>query len=220
MDIQLRADRLYRFYWAGDEETLALQGVSLSVSSGEVLAVVGPSGSGKTTLLSCLAGLDEPSGGTVWVGGERLSHRPEQARARLRANRLGVVSQAHNLFDHLTVVENVRLAQRLAGHRPPTPPEEVLESVGIERRGNARPRELSGGEAARAGLAVALANDPSAIIADEPTGELDEGTEQRILSLLHARAQQGTGVVIASHSTAVRRAADRVLVLEDGVERP
>jgi putative ABC transport system ATP-binding protein len=218
MPTQLRADRLYRFYRAGDEETLALQGVSITVQDGEFVAVAGPSGSGKSTMLSCLTGLDEPSGGTVWIGEDRMSHRPERVRARLRATRIGVMSQAHNLFDHLTVIENVRLAQRL-GSRRGTRAEATLEAVGVDRRARALPRELSGGEAARAGLAVALANDPLVLIVDEPTGELDESTEERILALLHERARRGTSVVIASHSAAVRRSADRVLVLEDGMSR-
>jgi putative ABC transport system ATP-binding protein len=218
MTARLRADRLYRFYWAGDEETLALQGVSMSVEAGEVVAVAGPSGSGKSTLLACLTGLDEPSGGTVWVGEERMSHRPEPVRARLRADRIGIVSQTHNLFDHLTVIDNVRLTQRLTTRRTARA-EDVLESVGLAARREARTRELSGGEAARAGLAVAMANDPSVIVADEPTGELDEPTEQRVLSLLRDRAEHGTAVIIASHSASVRRVADRMLVLEDGVSR-
>lgn len=212
----LRADRVYRFYWAGDEETLALQGVSFEIAEGEIVAVVGPSGSGKSTLLSCLTGLDEPSGGTVWVGGERLSHQPERVRARLRARRIGVMGQGHNLFDHLTVLANVRLAQSLSGGAT-VEPGEILESVGLGKRVDAFPAELSGGEAARAGLAVALANDPLILIADEPTGELDAATERRILDLFRVRARDGKAVVLASHSAEVRRVADRVLTLDSGV---
>lgn len=211
----LTADRVYRFYRAGDEETLALQGVSFELNPGEVVAVVGPSGSGKSTLLACLTGLDEPSGGTVWVNGKRLSHQPEALRARLRADHIGVVSQGSNLFTHLTLSGNIRLAQKLSSRRGGDT-DELLEALGIHKRRHAFPTELSGGESARAGLAVALANDPSVLIADEPTGELDEATESRILELFRDRAQQGKAVLIASHSTAVRRAADRVLTLEDG----
>lgn len=211
----LRADRVYRFYRAGDEETLALQGVSLELQAGEMVAVVGPSGSGKSTLLSCLAGLDEPSGGTVWVGDQRLSFQPEPVRARLRAEHIGIVGQRNNLFTHLSVGANVRLAQQLAA-RDHSDPDMVLDSVGMSGRKGAYPAELSGGEAARAGLAVALANAPAVVIADEPTGELDEATEHRILSLLRKLAEHGRAVLIASHSQAVRRAADRVLALEDG----
>jgi putative ABC transport system ATP-binding protein len=212
----LQARDLYRFYWAGDEETLALRGVSVAVAAGEVVAVVGPSGSGKSTLLACLAGLDEPSGGTVWVGGERMSHRPEKARARLRASTIGIVLQSESLFDHLTVAGNVGLSQSLDPSTARQSVDEVLDSLGILDRSRAYPWELSGGEAARAGLAVALANDPPVILADEPTGELDGDTERRLLGLLTGRARQGRAVLVASHSPAVRRAADRVITLNDG----
>lgn len=211
----LRADRVYRFYRAGDEETLALQGVSFDLRPGEVVAVVGPSGAGKSTLLSCLAGMDEPSGGVVWIGDQRMSHQPDSVRARLRADRVGMVSQGPNLFDHLSVVGNVKLAQRLSRKRT-VDADLLLESLGIGARRDAYPPELSGGEVARAGLAVALANDPSVLVADEPTGELDEASESLVLDLFHGRAEQGKAVLIASHSAAVRRRSDRLLTLEDG----
>src|SRR3954452_6685185 len=163
----LVARNVYRFFRAGDEETLALRGVSLSVDVGETVAVVGPSGSGKTTLLSCLAGLDEPAGGSVLVCGERLSHRPEAERAALRARCVGVLLQSENLLPHLRVRENVALAQR-ARHRTGHPRvDDLLESVELAHRAQAYPSQLSGGELARAGLAVALANDPPVLLADE-----------------------------------------------------
>jgi putative ABC transport system ATP-binding protein len=210
----LRADRVYRFFRAGDEETLAVQGVSLELEPGEVVALSGPSGSGKSTLMSCLAGTDEPSGGTVWVDGERMSGRTEAARARLRARRVGAMAQAGNLFPHLTVTDNVRLARRIG--RGAVSVGGLLESLGIAGRGSAWPHELSGGELARGSLAVALVNAPAVLLADEPTGELDEGTETMLLRLIRARAESGCAVLIASHSPAVRQVADRVLTLEDG----
>ena len=212
----LAVSDLYRFYRAGDEETLALRGVSLTVSAGEVVAVVGPSGSGKSTLLACLTGIDEPSGGTVRVVGERLSHRPEQVRARLRAEHIGVMTQGTNLFAHLDVLANVKLSQRLAS-RADRQAVELLDSLGLSERHHARPETLSGGEIARASLAVAMANSPDILVADEPTGELDEDTERRVLALLRSTADSGTAVVVASHSPAVHRVADRILHLDDGV---
>lgn len=212
----LEARSLYRFFRAGEEETLALQGVSLTVEHGEVVAVVGPSGSGKSTLLACLAGLDEPAGGTVLVDGRRISHRPEEERARLRARHVGVLFQSGNLLDHLTISENVGLVQGLARATPKPNPRVVLDQVGLDHRRGAYPRELSGGEAARAGLAVALANAPSVLLADEPTGELDGQTEARLLALVRGRAQDGAGVLLVSHSTEVARMADRVIHLKDG----
>jgi putative ABC transport system ATP-binding protein len=214
----LAARDVYRFFRAGEEETLALRGVSLDVAAGECVAVVGPSGSGKSTLLACLAGLDEPAGGTVRVAGQRISHRPETERARLRAARIGVLLQAGNLIAHLSALENVRLAQRPAG-RPTgdrTPATQVLASVGLADRAHALPRQLSGGEAARAGLAVAMANDPDVLLADEPTGELDGETEQRVLALIRERAAAGAAVLLVTHSPSVIDVADRVITLHDG----
>jgi putative ABC transport system ATP-binding protein len=217
MTALLQADSLYRFFHAGDDETLALQGVSLAVGAGEVVAVTGPSGSGKSTLLSCLAGLDEPDGGMVTVAGERLSRRPEEERARLRGARIGMLFQQANLVGHLSVEDNVALAQRLAG----TPDAArrraaVLADCGITARAHGRPGQLSGGELARAGLAVALANDPPVILADEPTGELDETTARRILELLRARAAAGAAVLVVTHSPEVAATADRGVALRDG----
>jgi len=212
----LKASSLYRFFHAGEEETLALQGVSLTVGRGELVAVVGPSGSGKSTLLACLAGLDEPDGGCVLIEGERLSRRPEPERAALRARRVGVLFQSGNLLDHLTVAENVVLAQRVAGRPNPARAAGLLEALGLARRAHARPAELSGGETARAGLAVALANDPAVVLADEPTGELDSASEARVLDLLWAHAAAGGAVVVATHSPAVAAAAARTLHLRDG----
>ena len=216
MAAALDASSLYRFFHAGEEETLALQGVSLTVGRGELVAVVGPSGSGKSTLLACLAGLDEPDGGCVLIEGERLSRRPEPERAALRARRVGVLFQSGNLLDHLTVAENVALAQRVAGRPNPGRAAGLLEALGLARRAHARPAELSGGETARAGLAVALANDPAVVLADEPTGELDSASEARVLDLLWARAAAGGAVVVATHSPAVAAAAARTLHLRDG----
>ena len=212
----LDASSLYRFFHAGEEETLALQGVSLTVGRGELVAVVGPSGSGKSTLLACLAGLDEPDGGCVLIEGERLSRRPEPERAALRARRVGVLFQSGNLLDHLTVAENVVLAQQVAGRPNPGRAAGLLEALGLARRAHARPAELSGGETARAGLAVALANDPAVVLADEPTGELDSASEARVLDLLWAHAAAGGAVVVATHSPAVAAAASRTLHLQDG----
>ncbi len=212
----LEARSLYRFFRAGEDETLALREVSLEVSPGELVAVAGPSGSGKSTLLACLAGLDEPDGGMVFVDGQRLSHRSESVRAQVRASHIGVLFQSGNLLEHLTVTGNIALSQAVAGGRPSSTPAELLTAVDLSDRARAYPSELSGGQAARAALAVAMANDPVVLLADEPTGELDSVTEEIILDLLRARARRGLAVVVASHSPGVSRAADRVMRLVDG----
>jgi putative ABC transport system ATP-binding protein len=216
----LRARELYRFYRVGDEETLALRGVSLAVPGGKLVTVAGPSGSGKSTLLACLAGLDEPDGGSVYIRETRISHRPERERSALRARHIGTLFQSANLLEHLTVRRNLELVQRLVrardrpSHRRSV--DALLDAVGLTRRSGARPSELSGGEAVRAGLAVALANNPAVLVADEPTGELDGTTEAEVLRLIRDQADQGTAVVLASHSAAVAAMADEVIQLKDG----
>jgi putative ABC transport system ATP-binding protein len=214
----LEAHDLYRFFHAGDDETLALRGVSLRVDTGEVVAVTGPSGSGKSTLLACLAGLDEPDGGTVRIEDQMMSRRPEVERARLRARRVGVLFQSANLIEHLHVVDNVLLVQRLVGRSDRRAAAALLESLGLADRTRAYPSELSGGEASRAGLAVALANDPTVILADEPTGELDAANADRVGRLLRDRAAAGAAVVIVTHNPTVAANADRRVTLVDGAE--
>ncbi len=212
----VEATTLYRFFRAGDEETLALQGVSMTLHPGEFVTVVGPSGSGKSTLLSCLAGIDEPDGGSVRVGGKRMSHQPETVRARLRADELGLLLQNRNLLPQLTVRQNIGLVQRIVKNPRPKSVMPLLDSLGIGSRVDALPHDLSGGELARAGLAVALANDPIAVLADEPTGELDGSSERDVLHALKSRAANGTAILVASHSRAVADASDRIIRLSDG----
>lgn len=213
MSAVLVAHSLYRFFHAGDDETLALRGVSLELEPGEIVAVTGPSGSGKSTLLSCLAGLDEPDGGMVSVAGERLSRRPEESRARMRSRHIGLLYQQANLVGHLSVGDNVAMAQRLGGQPVSS---DVLEHCSIAHRAGARPAQLSGGELARAGLAVALANDPPVVLADEPTGELDKVTAERVLDLLDRLAEEGAAVLVVTHSPQVAARAHREIRLRDG----
>lgn len=216
MTAALEARSLYRFFHAGDDETLALQGVSLALEPGEMAAVTGPSGSGKSTLLSCLAGLDEPDGGQVRINGDRLTRRPEEDRARMRGQRIGILYQDVNLVGHLSVEENLVLARRIAGAGNGTSQAELLERCGLTHRSTAVPSQLSGGELARAGLAVALVNDPAVLLADEPTGELDSVTAERIMGLLRERAAGGTATLIATHSPDVASATGREIRMLDG----
>ncbi len=214
---RLEAFELYRFYHRGDDETAALRGISLQLCAGELVALLGPSGSGKSTLLACLAGLEEPDGGHVDVMGQRLSRRPEAVRAALRARHIGMLMQSGNLFEHLTVEGNMRLQMSLAGKTDRDKVDALLEVTGLAGRRRARPSQLSGGETARAGLAVALSGGPKVFLADEPTAEVDAATETVILSHLIERCHgNGDMALIATHSDAVAARADRVLVIRDG----
>lgn len=212
----VEAHDLYRFFHATEDETLALRGVSLTVRFGEFVAITGPSGSGKSTLLSCLGGLDEPDGGWVAVGGERLTRRSERDRSRLRARLVGTLQQTGNLLEQFTVADNVALVMALKGRPSPTVIDELLESVGLSSRRDSLPSQLSGGERARAGLAVALANQPVVLLADEPTGEVDAATEARLLDLLAQRSERGGATVVVTHSPSVAAAASRVVRMIDG----
>lgn len=219
----LEARGLHRFFRRGEEEIPALRDVSLSVAPGEIVAVVGPSGSGKSTLLNLLAGLDDPDGGSVWVGGERFSHRPPAEQARLRGQRIGILTQSSGLVEHLSVMANVRLAASFraavppAGDRTEEPAvSQLLTALGMSARAGARPSTLSGGETARANLAVALIGGPLVLLADEPTAEVSREEEADILSLLRrVRPSEGATVVV-THSDTVAAAADRVVELTDG----
>ncbi len=214
--IILEAMELYRFFHSGDEEVKALRGVDLSVRQGEMVALVGPSGSGKSTLLMCLAGLDEPDGGNVLVFSEQITRRTELEKTRLRSKYLGVMLQMENLFAHLTVSENVRTAQAVNGAVDNAMAALLLERIGLDQRRNALPAQLSGGEKARAGLAVALSRDPKILLLDEPTGEVDAETEGHILAVLDAHRRAGGTIVVATHNVAVGRIATRTLAMKDG----
>jgi putative ABC transport system ATP-binding protein len=212
----VEARELYRFFHAGDDEVLALRGVSLAARAGELVAVLGPSGSGKSTLLGCLSGLEEPDGGSVRIGGTVMSRRPGSERAELRARHIGIVLQTGNLIEHLKLSANLKVAHKLARGRDRPDVEGALSRVGLAGRAAAYPAQLSGGEAVRAGLAVAMINRPPLVIADEPTAEVDRATEDRLLALLRAEADRGTALIVATHSPNVAGAADRVLTMVDG----
>ncbi|TMJ35660.1 MAG: ATP-binding cassette domain-containing protein [Alphaproteobacteria bacterium] len=212
----LVAQELYRFFHVGDEEVKALHGVSLAVEAGEMIALVGPSGSGKTTLLMCLAGLDEPDGGTVRLLDAVMTRRPEIEKTRLRSKHLGVMRQKDNLFSHLTVIENVSLAQSLSGRAVAGGMLSVLGRIGMINRASFLPAQLSGGERARASLAVAMASAPRILLLDEPTGEVDLNTEEAILAILTEFRKHGGAVVVATHNLAVARIATVTLTMKDG----
>ena len=216
MTLLLEAKELYRFFHTGDEETKALRGVDFTLGRGELVALIGPSGSGKSTFLSCLAGVDEPDGGMVRASTVPLSRRAEVEKTRLRATYFGTMLQKNNLVSHLTVLENVLLAHTVLGEADISRAEATLSQLGLTQRAESQPAELSGGERARAGLAVAIANTPPILLLDEPTGEVDASTERDILSALVQLAREGTGIVMATHNVAVTKVAHRTLRMRDG----
>jgi putative ABC transport system ATP-binding protein len=212
----IAADELYRFYHARDEETRALRGVSFTVAAGEFVALMGPSGSGKSTLLSCLAGLDVPDGGQVVLRNERIARLSETERAKRRRAHIGVLLQSRNLLAGLTAEENARLPLVMDGGHDEDRVATLLRRAGMWSRRRALSRELSGGEAARVGLAVALVRTPAVLLADEPTAEVDAATETDLTRLLAEYCATGMAAVVATHSRALAEASSRVIRLQDG----
>ncbi len=197
----------------------ALRGVTYHFARGSFTAVMGPSGSGKSTLLQCAAGLDQPTSGTVVLGGVTLSGLSEVALTKLRRAEMGFVFQAYNLLPSLTVYDNVALPLRLTGRRPRRGEvHRVLDQVGLQGKAKRRPAELSGGQQQRVAIARALVTRPSVFFADEPTGALDSGTSRQILALLReATDTVGQTVVMVTHDPVTAGYAERVLFLSDGL---
>jgi putative ABC transport system ATP-binding protein len=213
----LQARGLHRFFRRGGEEVAALRDVSLTLFPGEIVAVMGPSGSGKSTLLNMLAGLDDPDGGSVSVAGRRMSHEPVNVQARLRGELVGVLTQTSGLVEHLDLLGNLWLAASFRARTPKTSRlRSLLDEVELGDRGHARPSTLSGGETARANLAVALAGGPLLLLADEPTAEVSANEEAALLRLLRRLQPDGGATLLVTHSPRVAAAADRVVHLLDG----
>ena len=218
----LQAHDLCRVYGSGDSRVEALRGVSLEVAACEFLAVVGPSGCGKTTLLHLCGGMDRATAGTVVVDGLALGDLDDDALTGLRRERVGFVFQFFNLLPTLTLAENIALPLLLAGV-PPTEgarrAREGAERVGLGHRLAHFPAQVSGGELQRAAVARAVIHKPALLIADEPTGNLDTESGQRVLEVLRTlHRETGVAVLLATHDALIAGAADRVLRMRDGVE--
>lgn len=201
--------------------TPALRGATLTVTSGEILAVMGPSGSGKSTLLHCLAGILTPDTGGVWFAGRRIDELSEQERSTLRRDRFGFVFQFGQLVPELTALENVALPLLLGGTRRADATDRAAEwfgPLGLDGLEHRRSGELSGGEQQRVALARGLVSHPEVLFADEPTGSLDSLAGEQVMDLLSAAARQrGTTVVLVTHEPRVAAYADREVVVRDGV---
>ena len=197
-------------------EVRALDRVSFDVEAGEWIAIMGPSGSGKTTLINILGGLDHPSAGRVVVDGLEISNLAERELTRYRADKIGFVFQQFHLIPYLTALENVMLAQYFHSITDEKDAAEALCRVGLSDRLQHVPSELSGGEQQRVAIARALINQPKLILADEPTGNLDEANEAVVLKLLHELHDAGHTILVVTHSQAIGNLADRRVELEHG----
>lgn len=214
----LEMDGVVKRYRRGGEDVVALGGVGLAVSSGEIVAVVGPSGSGKSTLLHLAGGLDVPDRGHVQVDGRDLAGLSVAERAVLRRREIGFVFQFFHLLPNLTVAENVELPLLLDGRRRRRDRvRDLIERVGVVHRADHLPSELSGGEMQRTAIARALVAEPALVLADEPTGNLDAGTGKAVLTMLGEVVNESeTALVIVTHDEAATALASRVLHLADG----
>jgi putative ABC transport system ATP-binding protein len=214
----LAGSDLTRRYGEADFAVHALRGVSLGVPEGQFAAVMGPSGSGKSTLMHILAGLDTPTSGQVWVGGEEITSMGDDELTLLRRRRIGFIFQFFNLLPMLTAEDNIVLPLSIAGERPEQEwVDEVLRQVGLTDRRSHRPSEMSGGQQQRVAVARAFVSRPTILFADEPTGNLDSTTSAELLALMRSTVDNyGQTTVMVTHDASAAAIADRILFLADG----
>lgn len=218
-EIMIEAKGVERTFKLGEVEVRALRGIDLSVKKGEFLVILGPSGSGKSTLLNCLGGIDSPTNGTIAVDGENIGTYKEKQLSGYRRNKVGWIFQFFNLIPSLTAVENVALALEMAHDKKDMMKrsQEALRLVGIPEKANMFPSQLSGGEQQRVAIARALVKKPEIVLADEPTGNLDWVTGQKIADLMRdLNKKEGVTFLVVSHDISITEVADRVVYLMDG----
>lgn len=218
----IRTETLTRTYAMGSATVHALRGVSLTVQTGDFVALMGASGSGKSTLLSLLGLLDKPTAGGYWLEGVEVSSLNRNAQAEVRGKRIGFIFQSFNLLPRLSAWENVALPLayrngqvRHSGQRARAL--EALTRVGLDQRASHQPMELSGGERQRVAIARALVTQPAVILADEPTGNLDSATGIEIMALLHEIHAEGRTIVVVTHDPKIARHASRICTMRDGI---
>jgi putative ABC transport system ATP-binding protein len=219
-EVAVYAEALGKFYEIGNEKLDVLKDITFSIHKAKFIVLSGASGSGKTTLLNIIGGLDKPTTGKIFVNGQDLTIQNEDALSDYRCNSVGFVFQAYNLVSTLTVAENIAFPMEWTA-KPQEDIEkrisELLETVGLANRSNHFPAQLSGGEQQRVAFARALANDPQLILADEPTGNLDDKNAQKIVQVLQLLKDKGKTVIVATHDVQIKQLADQVLCLEEGV---
>lgn len=214
----LEVTNLSKTYGTGETQVKALDNVSLSVESGEFVAIIGPSGSGKSTLLHILGGVDVPTSGSVVINGVDISNLDETALAIFRRRQIGLIYQFYNLIPILTVKENLTLPLLLDGRKPDERVVDyLLKTLGLTERVNHLPNQLSGGQQQRVSIGRALINNPALMLADEPTGNLDSENSREIVSLLRKfNKENNQTVIIITHDERIAMSADRVISIEDG----
>jgi putative ABC transport system ATP-binding protein len=214
------ARKLTKIYDSGEIEVRALRGVNLDVRRGEMMAVMGPSGCGKTTLLNCLSGIDEFSGGEVWVAGKRLSRMGDNEKTDFRAMKMGFIFQNYNLLPVLKSVENVELPLLVRGDDPKEVRKKALaalEAVGLHEEAMKKPAELSGGQQQRVSIARALVNEPDIVFGDEPTGNLDSETTQEVIELMkRLHREKHLTFILVTHDSTVGNSTERVVLMRNG----
>ncbi len=219
LDLAVSMRSVGKTYKLTDVEIEVLKDINLDITTGEFVTICGPSGAGKTTLLNLVSGIDKPTIGTVLVFGEELTEMDEYELADFRCQQIGFVFQAYNLVSTLTVAENIAFPMEWA-RKPEDEIEnrvnELLKSVGLQNRLNHFPAQLSGGEQQRVALARALANDPSLILADEPTGNLDATNTQKIIDLLKLLKEKRKTIIVSTHDERIIELADWTVCLQDG----
>ncbi len=219
MAVALSCQGLWKIYEMGDEKVQAVRGIDLQVNRGEMVAIMGPSGCGKTTLLNILSGIDEPSAGQVFVSDRPLFGISDDERTNLRGKEMGFIFQKFHLLDVMNAVENVEIPLLLLGNSPDESrlkAVQALEKVGLGDRVNHRPAELSGGQQQRVSIARAIVHDPSVILCDEPTGNLDSETSSQVMDLLSELNESGSTLVIVTHDMDIAKQCSRIIRIIDG----
>jgi ABC-type lipoprotein export system ATPase subunit len=217
--MRVEMDHVWRTYRVGDEEVVALRDANVAIEPGEMVAVIGPSGSGKSTFLQLIGLLDSPSSGDVRFDGRGVGSLPDRTRTRVRLDSLGFVFQRFHLLNQLSALENVMLPMEAAGldfDERHARASDLLDQVGLSERLHFKPAQLSGGQRQRVAVARAVANGPSVLLADEPTGELHTEDKSRVLDLFQTLNRQGRTIVIVTHDPDVAAVAQRRVEIRDG----
>ena len=213
----MRIEHLTKTYGTGENIVHAVNDISFSVEKGEFLAIIGPSGSGKSTLLHILGGVDRPTSGSVWVNGQDVYAQDEEQLAIFRRRQVGLIYQFYNLIPVLNVVENITLPVLMDGRKVNEARlNELLSALGLNSRKKSLPNQLSGGQQQRVSIGRALINAPAVVLADEPTGSLDEENAQIVMKTLHQLHEQGNSIVLVTHDQKIAKQCEKVYYLKDG----